>query len=102
MRESEIDRGGRILRVGDVGDPSGAMVVYSHGTPASRLDLRFGEQLAAERSVRVVAFDRPGYERSTPAPFGLASLAADPHAIADELDIARFATLGLSGGGTCG
>ena len=99
MRETEIDRGGRVLRVRDTGDPGGAEVMYFHGTPSSRLDLCFGEQLAAECGVRLVSFDRPGYGGSTPAPFGLASIAADAHAIADELGMARFATLGLSGGG---
>lgn len=99
MRETEIDRGGRVLRVRDAGDPGGAEVMYFHGTPSSRLDLCFGEQLAAEYGVRLVSFDRPGYGGSTPASFGLASIAADAHAIADELGIARFATLGLSGGG---
>jgi pimeloyl-ACP methyl ester carboxylesterase len=99
MRETEIDRGGRVLRVRDAGDPGGAEVMYFHGTPSSRLDLCSGEQLAAECGVRLVSFDRPGYGGSTPAPFGLASIAADAHAIADELGIARFATLGQSGGG---
>jgi hypothetical protein len=69
--------------------------MYFHGTPSSRLDLCFGEQLAAEYGVRLVSFDRPGYGGSTPASFGLASIAADAHAIADELGIARFATLAL-------
>jgi pimeloyl-ACP methyl ester carboxylesterase len=99
MSELEVDRGGRVLRVRDVGQPDGAVVMYFHGTPGSRLDLAFGEDLAAERGVRLVTFDRPGYGGSTPAPFGLASIAADAHAIADALGVARFATLGLSGGG---
>ncbi len=72
--------------------------MYFHGTPTSRLDLCFGEQLAAERGVRLVSFDRRGYGGSTPAPFGLASIGADAHAVADELGVARFAVLGLSGG----
>jgi pimeloyl-ACP methyl ester carboxylesterase len=100
MRETEVSRGGgRVLRVRDAGDPGGPVVMYFHGTPGSRLDLCFGEQLAAERGVRLVSFDRPGYGGSTAAPFGLASIAADAHAIADELGTARFATLGQSGGG---
>jgi pimeloyl-ACP methyl ester carboxylesterase len=45
-------------------------------------------------------FLRPAWLwRPTPAPFGLASIAADAHAVADELGVARFAALGLSGGG---
>jgi pimeloyl-ACP methyl ester carboxylesterase len=74
-------------------------VIYFHGTPGSRLDLSFGEHAAGEQGVRLVTFDRPGYGGSTPAPFGLASIAADAHAIADGLGVARFATLGMSGGG---
>jgi pimeloyl-ACP methyl ester carboxylesterase len=99
MRETEIDRGGRVLRVRDAGEPGGDVVMYFHGTPGSRLDPSFGDQLAAERGVRLVSFDRPGYGGSTPAPFGLASVAADGHAVADGLGVARFAALGLSGGG---
>jgi pimeloyl-ACP methyl ester carboxylesterase len=99
MRETEIGRGGRVLRVRDAGEPDGAVVMYFHGTPGSRLDLCFGEQLAAERGVRLISVDRPGYGGSTPAPFGLASIAADAHAVADGLGVARFATLGMSGGG---
>ena len=67
MRELEVARGGRVLRVRDAGDPGGRAVIYFHGTPGSRLDLCFGEQLAAERGVRIVSFDRPGYGGSTPA-----------------------------------
>src|SRR5690348_2079469 len=99
MREIEIDRGGRVLRVRDAGDPGGPAVIYFHGTPGSRLDLSFGADTVAERGVRLVTFDRPGYGGSTAAPFGLASIAADAHAVADGLGVARFATLGLSGGG---
>jgi pimeloyl-ACP methyl ester carboxylesterase len=99
MRETEVDRGGRVLRVRDTGDPGGSVVMYFHGTPGSRLDLSFGEQLAAERGVRLVLFDRPGYGGSTPAPFGLAAIAADAHAVADGLGVDRFATFGMSGGG---
>jgi pimeloyl-ACP methyl ester carboxylesterase len=99
MRETEIDRDGRVLRVRDAGEPDGAVVMYFHALAASRLDLCFGEQLAAERGVRLVSFDRPGYGGSTAAPFGLASIGADAHAIADRLGVDRFATLGWSGGG---
>jgi pimeloyl-ACP methyl ester carboxylesterase len=99
VHEIEIDRGDRVLRVRDTGDPGGAVVIYFHGTPGSRLDLSFDEHAAAERGVRLVTFDRPGYGGSTAAPFGLASIAADAHAIADGLGVARFATLGMSGGG---
>ena len=57
------------------------------------------EEFAAGQGVRLVSFDRPGYGGSAPAPFGLASIGADAHAVADRLSVARFATLGMSGGG---
>ena len=99
MREIEVDRGGRALCARDEGDPSGPVVMYFHGTPGSRLDLSCDEQAVTDSGVRLVSFDRPGYGGSTPAPFGLASVAADAHAVADALGVARFATLGMSGGG---
>jgi pimeloyl-ACP methyl ester carboxylesterase len=99
MREIEIDRGERVLRARDAGAPDGPVVIYFHGTPGSRLDLCFGEDIAAEHGVRLVSFDRPGYGGSTAAPFGLAAIGADAHAVADGLGVDRFATLGQSGGG---
>jgi pimeloyl-ACP methyl ester carboxylesterase len=99
MREIEIARGDRALRARDAGEPGGTAVLYFHGTPGSRLDLSFGEDIAAAHGTRLITFDRPGYGGSTAAPFGLASLAADAHAVADALGVARFATLGMSGGG---
>lgn len=99
MHDFDVNRDSRVLRVRDAGEVGGPVVMYFHGTPGSRLDLRFGEQLAAARGVRLVCFDRPGYGGSTPAPFGLAAVAADAVAIADALGVDRFATLGMSGGG---
>ncbi|MGA2873337.1 MAG: alpha/beta fold hydrolase [Candidatus Dormibacteria bacterium] len=89
----------RTVRVRTTGDPSGFPVMYFHGTPGSRLDLAFGDELIAATGVRLVSFDRPGYGGSSPSPFGLVSVARDALIIADQLGLARFATLGDSGGG---
>jgi len=99
MTETDLARGDRVLRVRDAGDPQGHPIVYFHGTPGSRLDIAFADGLAVEAGVRLVSFDRPGYGGSTPARFGLVSVADDVAAIADALGIDRVATLGLSGGG---
>lgn len=99
MSETDLARGDRLLRVRDAGDPSGSPIVYFHGTPGSRLDMAFADPLATEQCVRMVSFDRPGYGGSTPAPYGLMSVAHDAAAVADSLGIERFATLGQSGGG---
>src|SRR6185312_12557012 len=55
---------------------------------------------AAERDIRWVSHDRPGYGRSTPQPGrDVASAAADVASIADALGIDQFAVMGDSGGG---
>ena len=55
---------------------------------------------AAQRTIRWVSHDRPGYGGSTPQPGrDVASAAADVAAIADALGIERFAVMGHSGGG---
>jgi len=99
VSETDLSRGDRIVRVREAGDPQGHPILFFHGTPGSRLDISFADDLAAEVGVRLVSFDRPGYGGSTPAPFGLVSLADDVAAIADQLGIDRFATMGHSGGG---
>jgi pimeloyl-ACP methyl ester carboxylesterase len=99
MSELDVRRGDRILRARDAGAPSGRPIVFFHGTPGSRLDMVFADQLAEDLGLRLVSFDRPGYGGSTAAPFSLSSIAQDAAAVADALDIAEFATLGQSGGG---
>jgi pimeloyl-ACP methyl ester carboxylesterase len=41
------------------------------------MEMAFANDLAAEHGVRVVSFDRPGYDGSSTAPFGLVSIARD-------------------------
>jgi len=89
----------RTVRVRTAGDPDGFPVVYFHGTPGSRLDLAFGDELVAGAGVWLISFDRPGYGGSSPAPFGLSVVAHDALRIADQLGVPQFAPLGLSGGG---
>ena len=89
----------RTVRVRTAGDPDGFPVVYFHGTPGSRLDLAFGDELVGAAGVRLISFDRPGYGGSSAAPFGLLSVADDALRVADQLGVAQFAPLGLSGGG---
>ena len=74
-------------------------IVVACARPASRLDLCFGEQFAAERGVRLVSFDRPGYGGSTAAPFGLASIGAMRMRLPTGWAWTGFAVLGWSGGG---
>ena len=91
---------GRTLRVLDVGAADGPVVVSHHGTPEGRL--RFGPeaQSAEDKGLRLIAYDRPGYGGSTPAPGrSVADAATDVATILDALGVERFATYGASGGG---
>src|SRR4051794_12490850 len=91
---------GRTLRVLDVGADDGPVLVVHHGTPGARPLYRTEVDSAAEPGLRLVAYDRPGYGGSTPAPGrSVVDAAADVAAILDALGIERFATYGGSGGG---
>jgi len=91
---------GRVLRVEEAGDPSGAPVLMHHGTPgAGRL---YGAHVrdARARGIRLIAYDRPGYGGSTAQPGRtIADCAADVRAVARALGIERMALWGVSGGG---
>lgn len=99
MDEREVTVDGRAVMVRDAGDPQGRPVVYFHGTPGSRLDVSFGEEIARTAGVRVISFDRPGYGRSESGAYSLVSIARDVADVVDRLGVDRFATLGWSGGG---
>lgn len=91
--------GGRVMRVREYGDPRGAPVIALHGTPASRL-MYAGATGAGRLGMRLIAPDRWGYGGTTPHPDpALPAFATDIARLADTLGIARFAVLGVSGGG---
>jgi pimeloyl-ACP methyl ester carboxylesterase len=92
--------GGRTLAVIEDGDRDGVPVLYHHGTPGAGLLYRPWSTDAAERGIRLIGFDRAGYGGSDRQPGRtVADVAADAAAIADALEIDRFATWGASGGG---
>ena len=101
MREHRVDTpDGRVLAVVEGGDPTGAAVVMHNGTPMSRLLYGPNVADAEARGLRLIGYDRPGYGDSTPQPGRrVADAARDVATIADALDIERFATWGISGGG---
>ena len=89
---------GRTLRVAEYGDADGFPILFSHGTPGSRLD-RHPDPSTYE-GYRLVSYDRPGYGGSTARPDrDVAAVADDVAAIADALGIERFGVFGVSGGG---
>ena len=91
---------GRKLHVLEGGDPDGLPVVVHHGTPGGALQYEPHAVDAAERGIRLLSYDRPGYGGSTPHEGrSVADAAADVSAIADALGIGDFGTYGGSGGG---
>ena len=93
---------GRRLGYAEYGDPAGKPVLHFHGTPDSRLEgtLPSVAEAAARLGVRLILPDRPGIGLSDFKP-GRAILdwPADVLALADALNLPRFALMGLSGGG---
>ena len=93
-------RDGRALAVEDCGDPAGRPVLVHMGTPNSRHLYGRNVRDAAERGLRLIGYDRPGYGESSPQPGRtVADCAGDVRAICAELGIDRLATWGISGGG---
>lgn len=91
---------GRSLTVYDAGDPQGRPIVFHHGTPSSGKPFAPHITSAEEQGIRLVSYDRAGYGNSSrQAGRTVAEVTQDMEAIADALDLERFATWGLSGGG---
>jgi pimeloyl-ACP methyl ester carboxylesterase len=91
--------GGRTVGLAVYGDPDGYPVLAFHGTPASRLMYRLGNAAARAHGLRLIAPDRPGYGlSSSDATPTLTARTAVNIAMADALNLDRFAVLGISGG----
>jgi pimeloyl-ACP methyl ester carboxylesterase len=91
---------GRRLDVELSGPEDGQPLIFHNGTPAA--GTMFGPMVAqgAERGVRHIAYSRPGYAGSErDAGRTVADCVGDVSAIAGELEIERFLTVGWSGGG---
>ena len=100
MSEQDVTlRDGRTLHVYDDGEPAGKVVVAHHGTPGCGLPYPPDLELARERGLRIVGYDRAGYGGSTPSPGrSVADVAADIEDVLDALGIDSFAAFGGSGG----
>jgi pimeloyl-ACP methyl ester carboxylesterase len=91
---------GRRLDVELAGPEDGRPLVFHTGTPSAGDVFAPLVQAGSERGVRHIAYSRPGYGRSDRrAGRTVADCVADVAAIADELGIERFFTIGWSGGG---
>lgn len=91
----------RKLTYAEFGEPDGEPVLYFHGSPSSRLEpLLVGDDVLARLGLRVIAPDRPGmggsdFQRGR----RIIDWPVDVVALADAVNLDRFAVLGNSGGG---
>jgi pimeloyl-ACP methyl ester carboxylesterase len=91
---------GRRLAYAEYGDPEGWPLMFFHGTPGSRIMARYARPQAWELGVRLIAPERPGFGLSGLQPQRrLLDWAEDVEALANHLQLGRFAVAGVSGGG---
>lgn len=91
---------GRTLAYAEYGDPDGTPVFAFHGVPGSRLGWALFDGLAADRDVRLIAPERPGFGHSEFQPDRrLLDWPEDVAALAAHLDVDEFGLAGISGGG---
>ena len=91
---------GRRLGYTELGDPEGFPLFLFHGTPGSRLAHAQGDPVSQIPGLRIIMTDRPGYGLSDPQPKRtLLDWPDDVAALADHLELHRFAVAGGSGGG---
>ena len=90
---------GRTVAWTDWGTPDGRPVLRIPGTPGSRWSVRADRSIWAERGLRVITTERPGFGASTRLPGrGFAEHADDLAAILDHLGLDRVHVYGGSGG----
>ncbi len=91
---------GRLLEYFAVGPDDGLPLVCHHGTPSSAAAFALWEDAAAAAGMRVIAYSRPGYGRSTRlVGRDVAQAANDTSLLLDHLGADAFVTIGWSGGG---
>jgi pimeloyl-ACP methyl ester carboxylesterase len=90
----------RAVGAAEFGDPDGVPVLWCHGGPGSRLEPMWLDQAATNSGLRIIGIDRPGYGLSDPHPGrSISTVVADMLAVADQLSIETFLTVGVSTGG---
>lgn len=91
---------GRRLCFAEYGAPAGRPLMFFHGTPGARLLAGVAHGAARRLKVRLIAPERPGFGHSDFQPGRrIAAWPDDVMALADALGLARFAVVGVSGGG---
>ncbi len=91
---------GRSLDLYESGPRDGAVLLFHHGTPGSRVPFRAIERAAHRQGLRVVTTSRPGYGDSTRHPRrSVLDVVADTRAALDAVGADRCYVAGWSGVG---
>lgn len=92
---------GRVLGWAEYGHPDGDPILWFHGTPGARTQIPPAvHEVALQRGFRIIGVERPGTGCSTDHYYDrVLDFAPDIEALADDLGLERFGTVGLSGGG---
>lgn len=91
---------GRHLSFVEKGDPTGTPILVFHGTPGSRCFRHPDDSIADGLNARLIHIDRPAVGWSDPQPGRtLLDWPKDVAHFVDELNVERFAVVGISGGG---
>lgn len=93
--------GGRSFGWAEFGDPDGDPVFWFPGTPGARQQLPADAvDQALTHRLRIIVVERPGTGDSTAHHYeSIVDFVPDLEAIADHLEVDKFAAVGLSGGG---
>ncbi len=90
---------GRHLGYAEYGAPNGTPVLFFHGAPGSRHIHADMAAISAQRNIRLIAVERPGYGLSDAKPGRtMLDFADDVAELVDALGIPTFALVGFSGG----
>lgn len=90
---------GHRLAYAEYGDPAGIPVIFLHGTPGSRLLGALFDDRAEESSVRLLAYERPGFGRSPPwKDRSIPDVGTSVTAVLDEFGIETAGLIAFSGG----
>lgn len=91
---------GHVLNYVSYGDVNAsATIFFHHGLPGSHVEASLFDDAARDHQIRVIGVDRPGMGRSTfQSNYRILDWPANLLTLADHLQIARFAVLGVSGG----
>ncbi len=91
---------GQAVGLAVYGADDGFPILALHGAPACRLMFDLTDSFAKDLGLKLYCPDRPGYGRTLPQePVSMHSRVAFLTAVADQLGLAKFGVLGISGGG---